>query len=227
MEDMYAGGIVMETKGLKMNFLGDSITQNVGASDEDHGYVAVAAQLMELKEARNYGVSGTRIAFQTDGCQDFLETFYNRALRMEEDADAVFVFGGTNDFGHGSAPLGSFGDRTQETFYGALCLLMELLLQKYPCKPIVFATPLHRVDENSDCGDGSKPNGSLRLSVYADVIREVTAYYGIPLLDLMKVSMIQPECDFIREQICPDGLHPSDLGHRMIGERVAGFFKSL
>lgn len=217
----------METKGLKINFLGDSITENVGASDEAHGYVAVAAKLMGLEEARNYGVSGTRIAAQTDGNPDFLENFYQRALRMDGDADAVFVFGGTNDFGHGSAPLGSFGDRTHETFYGALCLLIEFLLQNYPCKPIVFATPLHRFDENSDCGDGSKPAGSLSLSVYADVIREVTAYYGIPLLDLMKVSMIQPKCDFIREQICPDGLHPSDLGHQIIGERVAGFYKCL
>ncbi len=217
----------MKTTGMKINFLGDSITQNAGASDEEHGYVAVAARLMELKEARNYGVGGTRIALQEDGIQDFLETFYLRALRMDKDADAVFIFGGTNDFGHGSAPLGSFGDRTQETFYGALCLLIEFLLQKYPCKPIVFATPLHRVDENSDRGDGSKLAGSLRLSVYADVIREVTAYYGIPLLDLMKVSMIQPQCDFIREQICPDDLHPNDLGHQIIGERVAGFFKCL
>ncbi len=217
----------MRTKGIKMNFLGDSITENVGASDIEHGYVAVAARLMELSVARNYGVSGTRIAPQMEGSKEFLEDFYTRALSMDKDADAVFVFGGTNDFGHGTALIGKFSDRTPETFYGALHRLMQYLLQNYLGKAIVFATPLHRNDENSDCGDGSKPKGSLPLSAYADAIREVSAYYGVPLLDLMSVSMIQPQEDYAREKLCPDGLHPNDLGHQIIGERVAGFFQSL
>jgi len=29
---------------------------------------------------------------------------------MEQCVDAVIVFGGTNDFGHGDAPIGYFGD---------------------------------------------------------------------------------------------------------------------
>ena len=43
---------------------------------------------------------------------------------------------GTNDFGHGDAPLGSFSDRTPYTFYGACHLLMESLINKYPASTI-------------------------------------------------------------------------------------------
>ena len=47
---------------MKINFLGDSITQGVGASCPENVYHAVLKREAELSEARNYGISGTRIA---------------------------------------------------------------------------------------------------------------------------------------------------------------------
>ena len=44
----------------------------------------------------------------------------------------IFVFGGTNDYGHGDAPLGKQGDNDPLTFYGALYDLYQRLLKKYP-----------------------------------------------------------------------------------------------
>ncbi len=38
---------------------------------------------------------------------------------MDNDADIIIVFGGTNDFGNGDAPFGEMSDRTPYTFYGA------------------------------------------------------------------------------------------------------------
>ena len=35
---------------------------------------------------------------------------------MDSDADVVVVFGGTNDFGHGDAKLGTFESRDPYTF---------------------------------------------------------------------------------------------------------------
>ena len=52
----------MELKGKIINFLGDSITEGVGTSGPDYIYHAVLKKNVGLKEARNYGKSGTKIA---------------------------------------------------------------------------------------------------------------------------------------------------------------------
>ena len=67
---------------------------------------------------------------------------------MDPEADAVVVFGGTNDFGHGDAPLGAFGDRTPATFWGALHTLFTRLEERFPGVKIVVATPMRRAVEH-------------------------------------------------------------------------------
>ena len=109
----------MELKGAVVKFMGDSITEGVGASVPENRFTDVFAREFGAK-ANNYGVSGSRIARQIVVTDEEYDRDY--CLRMEEmdpDADAVVVFGGTNDFGHGEAPLGVFTDRTPGTFYGA------------------------------------------------------------------------------------------------------------
>ena len=51
----------MELKGKKINFLGDSITEGVGASEYARCYVEQFAAATGAV-CRNYGISGTRIA---------------------------------------------------------------------------------------------------------------------------------------------------------------------
>ena len=212
----------MKTDNIVINFLGDSITQGYGASSFDEGYVSLLKDMLNLKEARNYGVGGTRISRQDIG--DYLEDFCQRAERME-DADAVVVFGGTNDYGHGTSPMGKFSDRTNYSFYGALHCLSQMLIRKYTGKPIIFMTPIHRKEEENG-GEGAKLGG-YTLYDYVCAIKEVARYYAIPVLDLYSVSMIQPQEEYIRESLCPDGLHPNNMGHKLIADRVAGFIKSL
>lgn len=137
----------MELKGKKINFLGDSITEGVGASEEQFMYPNVIAAECGLAAARNYGISGTRIARQDDE-ENFGNPFCDRYLTMDDDVDVVVVFGGTNDYGHGRAPFGSFDDRTGDTYYGAWHVLLRGLLKKYPDSQIVVMTPLHRTEEN-------------------------------------------------------------------------------
>ncbi len=212
----------MKTDNLVINFLGDSITQGSGTSSIEKCYVSLVKDALNLKEARNYGVSGTRISRQDSG--DFPEDFCRRAERME-DADAVVVFGGTNDYGHGISPMGEFSDRTNYSFYGALHCLSQMLIRKYTGKPIIFMTPIHRKEE-ADGGEGAK-QGNHTLYDYVCAIKEVARYYAIPVLDLYSVSMIQPQDEHIRENLCPDGLHPNDAGHRLLADRICGFINSL
>ena len=61
-------------------------------------------------------------------------------LPLVLDGDITIIFGGTNDYGHGDAPFGSFTDRTEQTFCGAVHVLCEKLINRYPESKIIFIT---------------------------------------------------------------------------------------
>ena len=224
-------GKVMDLKNKKVGFLGDSITYGVGTSNSENNYVGYRFPDLFAKlagaEAFNYGVSGTRIARQSVPIpgEPSEGHYILRVDKMEADLDFVVVFGGTNDFGHGDAPLGNFTDRGDDTFYGALHALMLKLINKYPRATIVFLTPLHRRGEETlinSFGLRREP-----LIKYINAIREVAEYYSLPVLDLYKNSGLQPSVDVIRELYMPDGLHPSDLGAQKIANMLYSFLKTI
>ncbi len=220
----------MNWNGKVINFLGDSITQGVGASSTETNYVSQTKEILNLSAANNYGISATRIAPRKVTLDEKIDSrwFATRIPEMDPAADGVIVFGGTNDFGHGDAPLGSISDTTEDTFYGAMKNLCEKLIEKYPGKPIVILTPLHRSSEDDILGDGKhKISLGQPLSAFVQAEREVAAYYSLPVLDLWSMSGMQPKVPVIKEKFMPDGLHPSDAGHRLIAERIAGFLNAL
>ena len=125
----------MEIKNKKINFLGDSITEGIGVSSEEFKYVNVFERKFDPALVRNYGISGTRFARQhtpTISSPRFDLDFCSRVGQMDDDADIIVVFGGTNDFGHGDAPMGTPNDRTPDTFWGACHTLMSSIIEKYP-----------------------------------------------------------------------------------------------
>ena len=211
-----------------INFLGDSITQGVGASCTANRYTDVLAREFGLKQANNYGISGSRIARQqvmTDEPHD--RDFCMRMTEMDPQADAVVVFGGTNDYGHGEAPLGVPSDRQPDTFWGACHFLMDGLLTRYAGKPVVILTPLHRLNEENPHGDGRKPHSVAPLSVYREILMDTARWSALPVLDLYAESGIQPANPRCRELLLPDGLHPSDAGHALLARRIGRFLEQL
>jgi len=204
--------------GCTVNFLGDSITEGLGMDCQEDIYLNIVSKNLGFAEARNYGISATRFASQSD---DEGNSFSKRFTGME-DADLIVVFGGTNDYGHGTAPIGTFADRTTETFYGACHVIMEGLINKYTTKTIVIMTPLHRENEIS-------PNSATgeRLEKYVSIIKEVAEYYSLPLLNLWTMGGIQPCVKTNRDQYCPDGLHPNAAGHVLIAKRLEEFLKNI
>ena len=140
----------MNLSGKKINFLGDSITHGSGTSGEDKRFSnLIAAKTGAI--CRNYGIGGTRIARQFNRTiPDFDDNDYcSRVCKMDPDADIVVVFGGTNDYGHGFAPVGQPQDTDVWSFYGALNHLYTYLLSTYPNAFIFVMTPTHRLRE--DC----------------------------------------------------------------------------
>lgn len=219
----------MKLEGLKINFLGDSITEGIGVSTPENIYWNRLSRDCNLAVARGYGIGGTRIAKQRTPSEKarWDLDFCSRLPEMDDDADVVVIFGGTNDFGHGDAPLGSMHDRLPTTFYGACHTLFEGAINKYPNATIVIMTPLHRHNEDCVCGSGDKQVNLAPLSAYVQIIREVAEYYSLPVLDLWSVSGIQPRVEIIKKTYCPDGLHPNDAGHALIAARLKGFLEAL
>ena len=216
----------MELKGKKIHFLGDSITQGHGASDEAHGFVSVFGRKTGAL-VRNYGVGGTRIAKQKTPSQwEWFDLDFNqRADQMDADADVVVVFGGTNDFGHGDAPFGTMDDSTEFTFCGAVKCLLEKLINRYPEARIVMATPLHRLGEN----DPVNEIGIERplLSEYVRAEKEIAAMYSVSVIDLWATSGIQPCVPAQKELFTADGLHPNDKGAERVADVMIAFLKTL
>jgi len=215
----------MKLQNIKANFLGDSITEGCGTSGCDKIFHARIAQKYGMKVARNYGIGGTRLAYQhTPSANPRWDmNFCDRFAEMDDDAELIVVFGGTNDYGHGDAPIGNSADREPSTFYGACHFLMKGLIEKYPGATIVVMTPLHRAVEERVRGGGEE----VSLKRYVDIIKEVAEFYSLPVIDLWAMSGIQPKVDVIKQKYCPDGLHPNDEGHALMAERIGNFLETL
>ena len=162
----------MELKGKTIAILGDSLTNSGhGASCKEKTYPQLLMKNCEFAKFLDYGEGGTRIAapvgIERDNRRE--RCFAYRVDEMDENADVVLVFGGTNDYGWEVTPLGTFKDRDETTFYGALHVIMEKLSKKYVGKQIVVMTPTHRLSETRE---GDVPD--FRDYVYA--MKEVASY---------------------------------------------------
>lgn len=205
----------MELKGLTINFLGDSITEGRGTTGEDKVFHQIIKEKYGLKHAYNYGIGGTRIARQIVPSKvkprhDL--TFELRSDIMDRNADAVVVFGGTNDFGHGDAPFGNVDSEDIYTFCGAVNSLINKLKRDFANAKIIFMTPIHRITETNP----SNPEGKI-LEDYVNVIRTICKKHSIPVIDLFEINPLDPA----DSKLVPDGLHPSDAGHSVMAEVIA------
>ena len=205
---------------LRINFLGDSITKGERATSPEKGFVSLVGKNLPA-EVRNYGISGTRFAIQKTPSSkpEYDRYFASRIDEMNHDADYIFVFGGTNDFGHGDAPIGRFGDKTPDTFFGAVDFLANELLKHYKKEQIIFIEPLYRTDEIVPCNH-IKPFKHT-MPEYREDLRAVLQKYDIEILDLKD--------KFGKAENSPlyfDHVHPNDEGHKKLAELIVEYIRS-
>ena len=216
----------MELKGLKINFLGDSITEMYCASSKEACYVSLIGSRFGA-EVRNYGIGGTRIAQQVKKDAAKAHDFGHFTLRcqyMNKDADVVFVMGGTNDYGHGDAPFGKESDREPTTFCGSVHTLFASLKAIYPHAKIVIATPLPRATGHIARSDNQ--GGTVTMADYCKIIENAAPMYGFYLLKLCgnpdpKLSGFHDNSWYV------DGLHPNDEGHSRLADYIAEYLQQL
>ena len=217
----------MELEKLKINFLGDSITEGVGASTPEKCFVSQIAQKTRVI-CNNYGISGTRIAKQRNLLElEKTDRYFNsRTADMERDADIVAVFGGTNDHGHGDAPLGKIDSRDENTFCGAMNVLCENLINTFPESRIVFITPLHREGEELVWNSlGIRNVGTL--NEYCKIIKDICSKHSIPVFDAYSELGINPNFEAQKVKYMNDGIHPNDAGHEKLADYIIAKLRAM
>lgn len=210
-------------KGKKVGFLGDSTTA-------DNYYINAYKKLTGCT-AINYGLGRSHLAnFKSDWK---VESFEERMTAMDKELDMVVVFGGTNDFGHSdTADFGTFTDGTSDklTFYAGLHRMYSYLSLTYRGKPVVIVTPIHHgyeVDthEYDKLDDGTFTEGinsktQKTFKEYVNAIKEVAAFYSLPVIDAYSYSGMTPWIESLSDRhYFRDGLHFTQIG----GEKFANF----
>lgn len=206
------GGSSGRFAGTTWNAMGDSITAAAGS------YVDTVASSLGAAQARNYGIGGTAIAVRAAPWDT--NAMCVRYADMDASAGLVTVAGGTNDFGT-SVILGDMTSTATNTFYGALHALCQGLIARYPSAAIVFLTPLPRATMNTDNGRG------LKLSAYVAAMKEVCAYYAIPVVDLYRLTHFRPWNTDNAAALMPDGLHPNSAGYAMMSGIISQQLRGL
>ncbi len=209
---------------LTINFLGDSITEGAWATEPKYNFVSRVGEKLGCK-VNNYGISGTRIAMQTVPSANpvFDKDFLTRAKEMS-DADIVFVFGGTNDYGHGDSEIGDLTSLDSHTFCGAVRNLATYLCERYGKRNVCFILPLHRYDEDNPRGEfgaQTKLRPSLKEYVKAEIA--VLDDMGMRYLDF-RDSFPTPAVNTPTEYF-QDGLHPTNKGHELIADMISDYVR--
>lgn len=163
----------------------------------------------------------------------------DRYTMMDDDADVIVVFCGTNDFQYNWTPVGALGDNTIGTFYGAINLLCKGLLEKYFGKQIIFCTPIKRCQTQTTTSDTTAHNGGnygsitsentfdKTLKEYGDIIKEVCAIYSIPVIDCYAESGLNPQLPSQALLFDTYKTHPTQAGHERITKYLIGRIKSF
>ena len=168
-----------------------------------------------------------------------------RIAALPDDADIITVMGGTNDIRNGVS-LGMMSDRTSETFYGALHIMMSALYEKYMVNQfgkdgkrakIIICTPIKLLDASS--AKQNETDGKLvALEPWVDAIKEVANYYSFPVLDLYNLSGINPHIHRIVKgtdvdyngyynPYITDGTHPTNEGAKLMADCLISFLKTI
>ena len=233
-----------EWQGKHVAFLGDSLTA-------DGRYCEFLCDKLGMTYEK-YGVSNTEwIHFAQQAIKA-----YNYQLSKGFVYDAVFIFGGVNNYDHGATINGKWFTETSETITnnttfiskkrtpikngagsieGAVNWTLEVLKVCFPNSQIIIMTPTHKglyVNGNVKSGQNelySNTNGVFLDEIVAK-IKEGATIWGCPVIDLFSLNGAFPVSDaynsYVRNKDT-DHLHQSNLGNYRIAMTIAAAMMSI
>lgn len=213
---------------MKISFLGDSITYGYGLENKDERFATLICKQMGAEEA-NFGITGTLMARAGMNRNDG-KSFIDR-LDLVLDGDITIIFGGTNDYFWGDTPI---GDKScgADYFYRAVDEICKKISNCRKVNKTLIVTPYPHNGIGNFFG-GKDYNDAIRhntdtpnfnghsLIDYVNVLEEIAAEYGIPVLNLHCISGFEWKTHTI------DGCHPNSEGHMWLAEQIKKVIKKL
>ena len=195
-------------RGKRWVALGDSITFQAL-------YVPTASQMLGMPLASNLGVPG-----------QLLRTMADRLTPdIARAADLITVMGGTNDYGHGGARLGSFSDSPDaNTIYGAVKHLVRTIQLLNPVARLMFITCPRRGAYSHEPVDPAPNYYGLTMEGISTAMQDACRRLGIPCLDLYGQSGFN---EYTLRALTQDNLHPNAAGAAIIGRMIGTFANNL
>lgn len=210
-------------KNKKITCFGDSIT----AQNQWQPWVAQYFNCTMV----NKGVGGTTVF--NNGNKEVIEGELreswmcsdDRINLIPSDSDVILVFGGHNDFGYNNLEMGVLGDGNliDSTFKSAYSLMVKKLVNKFPNALIITMTPVGgRTETEKGNSDKQYYIRDLCMTDFANAVKEVSAYYGIPCIDINGESRIST---LNHDTYIADVIHANSDGGKLIANAVINGMK--
>lgn len=226
-------------KSKTVAFIGDSITDGVGTTKTYHDMLAEEIGFTAL----NYGVNGAQVS-------DMIG-FADKLHAEHPGVDAIFVFGGTNDYNSSVLPGEPYGITVENvnhdgvtaarkkrvlnmdtlTFWGRINTLMLKLRTGFPDAQVILMTPIHRgyaefgADNVQPCDDYANACG-LFIDDYVNAVKRAGEIWSAPVIDLFGESGLVPALEtqsaLIHDPVT-DRLHPNAAGHEKMAKLIRGW----
>lgn len=193
-----------------INAVGDSIVAGSHASDAQHRWPYMLAQLNNITVTNN-GVSGACFTTGLTGHTTILSRFQN--INVTEDN--IIIAGGVNDYLN-AAPLGTLTSTSNTNFYGGLNELCTYLKETYPTKNITFITPIYTPLTIDPYTNKYVINP---LEAYAEAIYNVAIKNGYNVISGYDLGFPTYDSSLI-STVLDDRLHPNDLGYTMYANQL-------
>lgn len=178
---------------------GSSITQGAGALSHYNSYIQQAARRLEV-DALNLGLSGSCLCEKEVGDH----------IAAREDWDFAYLELGVN----------MRAVFTVEEFKQRATYLLDRIIQRHPTKPVVITTMYpNRATYFKDNSHAY----SVNEQEFNGVLRNYAAAHSESNLHLIEGKDIMT--DFV--SLTSDLIHPSDYGHILMGEKLAGKLRPI
>ena len=203
-------------KGKKICAYGDSVT-------EQNKWQSFVSSYFNCS-FYNRGVGGTTVT-QINSSTNHMSGD-TRIETIPTDSDVVLVFGGHNDWSSASINMGDIKtDALSESvsFKSAFALMLKKIQTRCPNAKIITMTPVGgRTEEASINQDKQFYIRDLCMTDFANAVKEISAYYGIPCIDINANSGINT---LNHTTYIADVIHPNVEGGKLIANEVINGLK--
>jgi isoamyl acetate esterase len=199
---------MIHAKKTRIVFFGDSITQ-MGINKG--GYIDRIQNSINEKGIQNkYELIGAGVGY---------DKIYDLYLRMEDDVlarkpDVVVIYEGINDVGHKYSTRTGTDIEKYERFYKAIITKLQVKkIKVFVCTPTLLGEK-----------KGNANPQDAEIDAYSDVIRKLATAMNCTLIDLRKI-FVGYEQENNKDNkasglLTVDGIHPTDLGNKMLADEM-------